>query len=120
MKQLREKIDHLTLLELFWTEPKIANPEDGYWCYETQDEAGTIIRFGMDIIQESVQIDLQVADNSLLIFTYELVESLEIIDRESGKFAFTVAPKINEIKTRIEIELRPCLKIQGYTLRNDY
>jgi hypothetical protein len=47
-----EKFDELTMLELFYTEPKIANPADGYWCYEITDELNTTLRFGMDVIQQ--------------------------------------------------------------------
>lgn len=115
--KLREKFDQLTLLELFWTEPKIANPADGYWCYETTDAAGTIIQFGMDVIQESVQIELKVAGLSLVKFSFELVDAIEILDTDKGKFAFAVAPQIEQTKTRIEVELRPYIKIQGYTLK---
>jgi hypothetical protein len=118
--KLREKFDELVMLELFCTEPKIANPADGYWCYEITDDSGTTLRFGMDVIQQSVQIDLKNSSFSLLTFTFELVEAIEIIDTVTGKFSFAVAPKIQEIKTKVEVELRPSIKIQGYTLKTSY
>jgi len=118
--KLREKFDELAMLELFSTEPKIANPADGYWCYEVTDESGTTLRFGMDVIQQSVQIDLKRSSISILTFSFELVEAIEIIDTAKGKFSFTVAPEIQEIKTKVEVELRPSIRIQGYTLKNSY
>jgi hypothetical protein len=118
--KLREKFDELAMLELFWTEPKVANPADGYWCYEVTDESGTTLRLGMDVIQQSVQIDLKNSNFSLLTFTFERVEAIEIIDIEKGKFSFVVAPEIQEIKTKVEVELRPSIRIQGYTLKISY
>jgi hypothetical protein len=118
--KLREKFDELAMLELFWTEPKIANPADGYWCYEVTDKLGTSLRFGMDVIQQSVQIDLKNANVSILTFAFERVEAIEIIDIEKGKFSFVVAPEIQEIKTKVEVELRPSIRIQGYTLKTSY
>lgn len=55
----------------------------------------------------------------MLSLTFELVDSLEIIDLKQGKFTFTVAPKISEIQTQLQIELRPYIKIKGYTLRQE-
>lgn len=118
--KLREKFDELELLKLFYTEPIIANPADGYWCYEVTDSSGTTLRFGMDVIQESVQIDLKISSVSILTFTFEQVEAIEIIDAEKGKFAFALAPKSQELKTRVQVELRPHIKIEGYTLRASY
>lgn len=114
---LREKFDQLTLLELFWSEPIKADSEDGYWCYEAKDLTGTIFLFGIDTIHESVQIDLKNSDHSILTFTFELVDSLEIIDLEQGIFTFIVASNISEIQTKIQINLRPNIKINGYTLK---
>jgi len=117
--KLREKIDELTLLELFWSEPKIANHEYGYWCYEATDDAGRVIRFCMDVIQESVQIDLKVSGLSLVTLSFELVDAIEIIDFDRGQFAFVVAPDIEQARTRIEVKLRPDIEVQGYTLKNE-
>jgi hypothetical protein len=116
---LREKFDQLTLLELFWTEPIKAIPEDGYWCYEAKDPTGTLLIFGIDTIHESIQVELKNLEHHLLSLTFELVDSLEIIDLKQGKFTFTVAPKISEIQTQLQIELRPYIKIKGYTLRQE-
>lgn len=114
--KLREKFDELVLLELFCTEPKMSNPADGYWCYEVTDSSGTSLRFGMDIIQESVQIDLKLSSLSIVTLSFELVEAIEIIDAAMGKFAFVVAPKSQDVETRVQVELRPQIKIQGYML----
>ncbi|MBR8828163.1 MAG: hypothetical protein DSM107014_09745 [Gomphosphaeria aponina SAG 52.96 = DSM 107014] len=115
--KLREKFDQLTLLELFCMEPTIANPADGYWCYEARDRAGNTLSFGMDVIQESVQIELKSSGFSLVTLTFELVDTLEIIDLDQGKFAFAVAPKIREAQTRVQVELRPYIKVEGSTLK---
>jgi hypothetical protein len=117
--KLRNKLDELTLLELFWSEPTIANSDDGYWCYEVKDEKGNILRFGMNAIEESVQIDLKNSDFAQVSLSFELVDTLEIINFDAGKFGFTVAPEVSQAKTRIEIELRPFIKINGYTLRSE-
>lgn len=114
--KLREKFDELALLELFCSEPKMSNPADGYWCYEVTDESGISLRFGMDVIQESVQINLKSSSLSIVNLTFELVEAIEIIDVAMGKFAFTVAPKSQDVETRVQVELRPQIRIQGYTL----
>ncbi|MEW5858727.1 MAG: hypothetical protein AB1861_15285 [Cyanobacteriota bacterium] len=118
--KLREKFDELAMLELFWNEPITANPADGYWCYEVTDSSGTLLRFGMNVIQESVQIELKISSNSIVNFTFEMVEAIEIIDAEKGKFVFAVAPKNQEIKNRVQVELRPHIKVEGYTLRTSY
>lgn len=115
--KLREKFDELALLELFLTEPKTSNPADGYWCYEVTDSSGTSLQFGMDVIQESVQIDLKISDLDLVTLTFEMVEAIEILDAAEGKFAFAVALKNQEIETRMQVELRPQIRIKGYTLK---
>ncbi len=74
----------------------------------------------MNVIQQSVQIDLKSSIFSLLTFSFERVEAIEIIDIEKGKFSFAVAPEIQEIKTKVEVELRPSIRIQGYTLKTSY
>ncbi|MFB2976558.1 hypothetical protein [Microseira sp. BLCC-F43] len=116
--KLREKFDELAMLELFYAEPIIANPADGYWCYEVTDSSGISLRFGMDVIQESVQIDLKISNLSVVTLSFEMVEAIEIIDAEKGTFAFTVAPKSQEINTKVQVELRPQIKIEGATLRS--
>ncbi|MGL5065205.1 MAG: hypothetical protein ACRC62_34985 [Microcoleus sp.] len=117
--KLRNKLDEQILLELFWSQPAIANYDDGYWCYEVKDEKENILRFGMNVIEESVQVDLKNANFTQVSFSFELVDSIEIINFDSGKFGFTVAPEVSQTKTRIEIELRPYIKINGYTLRRE-
>ena len=118
--KLREKFDELAMLELFYAEPVIANRADGYWCYEVTDESGISLRFGMDVIQESVRIELKTSNSAVFTFTFEMVEAIEINDAEKGKFAFSVAPKNQEIQTKVQVELRPHIKIEGATLRNSY
>ncbi len=118
--KLREKFDELTMLELFYTEPKIANPADGYWCYEVTDELDTTLRFGIDVIQQSVQIDLKISSFSIVTFSFELVEAIEIIDAAKGKFAFAVAAHSKDPQTKVEVELRPHIKVEGYTLKSSY
>ncbi|GET42886.1 hypothetical protein [Microseira wollei] len=118
--KLREKFDELAMLELFYAEPIIANRADGYWCYEVTDSSGISLRFGMDVIQESVQIDLKSSNFALFSLTFEMVEALEIIEAEKGKLAFSVAPKNQEIKTKVQVELRPHIKIEGASLRSSY
>jgi hypothetical protein len=114
--KLREKFDELTMLGLFYTEPKIANPADGYWCYEVTDELDTTLQFCIDVIQQSVQIDRKVSRLSIVTFTFELVEAIEIIDANKGKFAFAVAPNSKELQTKVQVELRPHIKVEGYIL----
>jgi hypothetical protein len=118
--KLRKKFDEIAMLELFYTEPKIANSADGYWCYEVTDELDTTLRFGIDLIQQSVQIDLKVSHLSIVTFTFELVEAIEIIDAAKGKFAFAVVPKSQDLQTKVQIELRPHIKVEGYTLKTSY
>lgn len=38
--KLSTELDELTLLKLFWVEPKIFQPQDGYACYEVTDKLG--------------------------------------------------------------------------------
>lgn len=113
------KFDQQTLLELFWTEPTKAIPEDGYWCYEVKDYTGTLLIVGIDTINKSIEITLKKLEHHLLSLTFELVDSLEIIDLDQGKFTFTIAPKITEIQSQIQIELRPYITIKGYTLKQE-
>ncbi|HAZ49814.1 MAG TPA: hypothetical protein DDW76_38100 [Cyanobacteria bacterium UBA11369] len=74
----------------------------------------------MDVIQESVRIELKSSNLALFSFTFEMVEAIEIIEAEKGKVAFSVVPKNQEIKTKVQVELRPHIKIDGATLRSSY
>lgn len=49
-----------------------------------------------------------------------MVEDIEIIDSEKGKFAFEVAAKNQEVKTKVQVELRPYIRIDGASLRGSY
>lgn len=120
LMKLRQKFDELAMLELFYSEPVIAIPTDGYWCYEVTDASGIKLRFGMDVIQESVQINLKLSALSIVNFTFEMVEDIEIIDPEKGRFAFEVAAKDREVKTKVQVELRPYIRIEGASLRGAY
>jgi len=114
--KLKTELDELTLLELFWVEPTISQPKDGYACYEVTDEQGVKLKFGVDIIQESVQIDLKLSDIPIVSFSYEQVEYLDIIDESQGKFAFSFSPKEVNFDSNVQVQLRPKIKISGATL----
>jgi hypothetical protein len=74
----------------------------------------------MDVIQQWVQIDLKISSLSIVTFTFELVEAIEISDATKGKFAFAVAPNSKDLQTKVQIELRPHIKVEGYTLKTSY
>lgn len=109
--QLQGGFDELELMELFGAEPQTSCPQDGYWCYEAIDELGVTLKFGIDIIQESVQIELKIAGSLLGIFSFELVEFIVITDYINGNFYFLVGPNNEEIKTTVQVELRPKIKV---------
>jgi len=115
--KVKTELDNLTLLELFWTEP-IIDTKSGYSCYEITDESNVVLKFGVDIIQESVQLDVRVADNSLITLSYEDIEYIDIIDEAQGKFAFSFSPQDSHLDTNVQIQLRPKIKISGATLTN--
>jgi hypothetical protein len=114
---LRTDFDELTFLELFYAEPTISKPEDGYWCYEVTDEWGVTLKFGVDTIQQSVQLDVKISGISIVNFSFELVEFIEIFDLSKGQFSFSVSPKDANLDTKVKVELRPKIKIHGATLR---
>jgi len=114
--QLQGGFDELEFMELFCAEPQISHPQDGYWCYEATDELGVTMKLGIDIIQESVQIELKIAGSSIGIFSFELVEFMVITDYINGKFYFPVAPNNEEMKTTVQVELRPKIKVDCATL----
>ncbi len=114
--KLKGGFDELAFLELFCTEPRIAYPREGYWCYEVTDELGITLKFGLNRIQESVQIELKSAESLIGIFSFELVESIEIYDYIDGKFSFYVAPENNDVQTKVNVELRPSIKVDCATL----
>ena len=117
--KLSTELDELTLLELFWVEPKISQPQDGYACYEVTDERGIVLKFGVDIIQESVQLDLSVSNIPIVSFSYEQVEYLDIIDESQGKFAFSFSPKQVNFESQVQVQLRPKIVILGSTLKTN-
>lgn len=114
--KLQGGFDQLALLEFFCEEPKISQPSDGYWCYEVTDALGVTIKFGINTIQESVQIELKITDLTVGIMCFELVNSIEITDYINGKLEFSVAPQNEEFKTLVLIELRPRIKVDCSTL----
>lgn len=113
---LHEGFDELAFLELFCEEPKDSQPSDGYWCYEVTDSLGVTLKFGMNIIQKSVQIELKIANATVGIMCFELVNFIEINDYINGKLEFLVAPKNEEFKTLVQVELRPRIKVDCSTL----
>jgi hypothetical protein len=106
----------IAFLEFFCEEPKTSQPSDGYWCYEVTDSLGVTLKFGMNIIQKSVQIELKIADTTLGIMCFELVKFIEITDCINGKLEFLVAPQNEEFKTLVQVELRPRIKVDCSTL----
>ncbi len=113
---LQGGFDQLAFLELFCEEPKTSQPADGYWCYEVTDSLGVTLKFGIDVIQESVQIELKIADATIGIMFFELVKFIEITDYINGKLEFLVAPQNEDLKTLVQVELRPRIKIDCSTL----
>ncbi|NJM59202.1 MAG: hypothetical protein HC849_01715 [Oscillatoriales cyanobacterium RU_3_3] len=113
---LQGGFDELAFLEFFCEEPKKSQPSDGYWCYEVTDSLGVTIVFGMNIIQESVQIELKIAEATVGIMCFERVKFIEITDYINGKLEFLVAPENDEFKTLVQVELRPRIKVDLSTL----
>ncbi len=113
---LQGGFDELAFLEFFCEEPKTSQPSDGYWCYEVTDSLGVTLKFGINIIQESVQIELKIANATIGIMCFELVKFIEITDYISGKLEFLVAPQNEELKTLVQVELRPIIKVDCSTL----
>jgi len=113
---LRKDLDQLSLLQLFWVEPIISKPQEGYCCYEVIDESGVGLKFGVDTIQESVQLEVKVSNINVVKLSFELVEFIDIIDEEKGEFQFLVSPSAEHSNTKIEVQLRPKIKILGATL----
>lgn len=114
--KLQGGFDELAFLEFFCEEPNQSQPSDGYWCYEVTDSLGIILKFGINIVQESVQIELKIGDATIGIMCFELVNSIEITDYISGKLEFLVAPQNEEFRTLVQIELRPRIKVDCSTL----
>ena len=114
--KLQGEFNELEFLEAFWVEPTQRKPEDGYWCYEITDELGIALKFGIDIIQASVQIELKLAENSIGIFSFENVESINILDYQIGKLYFESFLEGANVTTQVHIELRSRIKIKCSTL----
>ena len=113
---LQGGFDELAFLEFFCDEPKNSQPSDGYWCYEVTDPLGVTLKFGINIIQESVQIELKIADATVGIMCFELVQFIDITDYINGKLEFLVAPTNEEFKTLVQVELRPRIQVDCSTL----
>ncbi len=73
-------------------------------------------RFGINIIQGSVQVELKIADATIGIMCFESVKMIEITDYINGKLEFLVAPQNEELKTLVQVELRPRIKVDCSTL----
>ena len=114
--KLQGEFDELEFLEAFWVEPTQRKPEEGYWCYEITDELGIALKFGIDIIQASVQIELKLAENSIGIFSFENVESINILDYQVGRISFESFPNNSKMAIHVQVELRSRIKIKCSTL----
>ena len=115
--RLRKEFDPLAFLELFWSEPIIEQPTEGYRCYESIDTSGMTLRLGINSIEESVQIDLKVADKPVAKFSFELVEYIDIIDTDRGLFSFSTSAESSNLEAEVKVELRPQIQVSGATLR---
>jgi hypothetical protein len=111
--QLKTDLDALALLELFWIEPKSHIPQDGYMCYELKDNSGITLVFGVNIIEESVDIKLKIAETTLVTLSYEQVQYFDIIDVDKGIFSFSFTPESLTLNSYVQIELRPKIKISS-------
>lgn len=120
--KFRHKFNELTMLELFYSNPVDSSPQNGRWCYEATDSLGITLRFSVYAIQEIVQLELKLSEHiPSYRAEFEMVDGIEIIDLEKGSFAFEVAPiSGKEFKTRVQIELRPVIKIEESALRISY
>lgn len=110
--ELHNRFDELEMLELFWVEPTQTEPEAGYWCYEVTDELGVTLKFGINIIQSSIQLELKIDRVLIGSFSFETVEAIEILDYQKGQFSFAIDPRNSEIGTRVQIELRPRIQVK--------
>lgn len=116
--ELKKSFDELDFLEFFLVEPKVSYPEDGYWCYEVSDRFGSILKFGIDIIQSSVQIEIKKSDITIALLSFEAIETIEMDD--SGKnLTFCLPTEQSHIKTQIKIETVPQIKVSGYSLKTN-
>jgi hypothetical protein len=112
--QISEGLDQLTLLELFGVEPCATNLAEGYLCYEVIDNSGTHLRFNIDPINQLVQIELEnfwakKLPTMVLILKFD---AFDIIDIEKGMFALNVVSDSADKYLKVQIELRPCVKIE--------
>ncbi|MGA9378730.1 MAG: hypothetical protein WBV73_08170 [Phormidium sp.] len=114
--KLQGGFDELAFMEFFCEEPKISQPSDGYWCYEVKDTLGVTLKFGINLVQESVQIELKLTDSTVVILCFELVKFIEITDYVNGQLEFYVAPENEDMKTLVKVELRPKIKVDCSTL----
>jgi hypothetical protein len=110
--KLPGEFDELELLELFWVEPTQTEPEAGYWCYEVTDELGATLKFGIDIIQSSIQLELKLDRESIGIFSFENAEEIEIFDYQKGQFCFEIDSRNSAMGTKVQIELRPKIQVK--------
>lgn len=113
--ELKKNFDELAFLEFFLAEPKVSNPEDGYWCYEVDDDFGLTLKFGINFIQYSVQIEIKKSDITIAILSFEAIEVIEM--DESGKnLCFSLPTAQSHLNTQIKVEIRPQIKIFEYSL----
>jgi hypothetical protein len=77
---------------------------------------GVTLKFGINIIQSSIQLELKIDRESIGIFSFENVEAIEILDYQKGQFCFEIDSRNSEIETRVKIELRPKIKVKCATL----
>lgn len=66
-----ETAGELELLDFFWSEPKEAAPQDGYWCYRVQDDQRVGLRFSFNVLERSVQTTLFVNDREVEVVSQE-------------------------------------------------
>ena len=99
--------DEVELIEFFGSEPQLAEPQNGFWLYETRDASGVTLRFSFDVLQCSVQTSIELGDVSVETVSHECATCIRK-DGASNELVveFEDAGSRTELRVSIEDRIR--------------
>ena len=104
--------DEIELLEFFGVDPIERSIEDGYWCYEIEDERGVRLRLSFNIYERSVQTMLSSAGGVVATVSHEGADRMLLRDGKV-RCEFSLA----DSRASLAIEIGRSLSVVWSTLR---
>lgn len=99
-------------LTRFFEGPPIERaPEDGYWCFASQDARGIKLRFSFNVFERSIQTVLSLDQDVLESVSHEHADALQI---DGGELRATFTGR--DEKTLLVVRVSPAITVKWSTL----